>query len=89
MVMDDNNNLFVVGFSLNQLLKIDASKDVSVIAEYPDNDGINGELDQPVDLCFFGGKLLIANFDLMSAEGMVNRSHGKPYTISYIDLKDF
>lgn len=88
MVMDDNNNLFVVGFSLNQLLKVDTNKTITLIAEYPDNDGSNGELDQPVDLCFFDGKLLIANFDLMSAPGMVNKSHSKPYTISYIDLKD-
>lgn len=88
MVMDDDGNLFVVGFSLNQLLKVDINKEVTVIAAYPDNDGANGELDQPVDLVFFDGKLLIANFDLMSAPGMVNTAHGKPYTISYIDVED-
>lgn len=88
MIMDNNNNLFVVGFSLNQLLKIETNKKVTIIAQYTDNNGSKGELDQPVDLCFFDGKLLIANFDLMSAPAMVNKSHSKPYTISYIDLKD-
>jgi len=88
MIMDKNNNLYVVGFSLNQLIKVDANKKFKILAEYPDNDGSNGELDQPVDLCFFNGKLLISNFDSMSAPGMVNQSHSKPYTISYIDLKD-
>ncbi|PCI33643.1 MAG: hypothetical protein COB60_07350 [Flavobacteriaceae bacterium] len=86
MIMDENNNLYVVGFSLNQLIKVDANKNVKILAEYPDNDGSNGELDQPVDLCFFNGKLLISNFDSMVAPGMVNKSHSKPYTISYIDL---
>lgn len=88
MLMDKSNNLYVVGFSLNQLIKVDADKNVEILVEYPDNDGSNGELDQPVDLCFFDGKLLISNFDSMSAPGMVNRSHSKPYTISYINLKD-
>ncbi len=88
IIMDEHNNLYVVGFSLNQLIKVDANKKFKILAEYPDNDGSNGELDQPVDLCFFDGKLLISNFDSMSAPGMVNQSHSKPYTISYIDLKD-
>ena len=87
MLMDEKNNLYVVGFSLNQLVKVDANKNISILAEYPDNDGSNGELDQPVDLCFFDGKLLISNFDSMTAPGMVNKSHNKPYTISYIDIK--
>jgi len=87
MLIDENNNLYVVGFSLNQLIKVDAKRNIKILAEYPDNDGSNGELDQPVDLCFFDGKLLISNFDSMSAPGMVNKSHSKPYTISYIDLK--
>lgn len=88
MLMDENNNLYVVGFSLNQLVRLDANKNIKILAEYPDNDGSNGELDQPVDLCFFDGKLLISNFDSMTAPGMVNTSHSKPFTISYIDLKD-
>jgi len=88
MLMDQNNNLYVVGFSLNQLVKVDSKRNIKILAEYSDNDGSNGELDQPVDLCFFDDKLLISNFDSMSAPGMVNTSHSKPFTISYIDLKD-
>lgn len=88
MLMDDNDNLYVVGFSSNQLIRVNTNRQFKVLAKYPDNDGSNGELDQPVDVCFFDGKLLIANFDSMIAPDMVNKSSGKPHTISYIDLKD-
>lgn len=86
MVMDENGNLFVAGFSQNEIWKIDAEKNAKVIARYPDNNGANGELDQPVDLVIHNGKLIISNFDLMTDPDMVNRSHDKPYTLSYIEL---
>lgn len=45
MVFDEDGNLYVIGFSQNQLWKIDTGDNTSIIAEYPDNDGRNGELD--------------------------------------------
>lgn len=86
MIMDDSDNLYTVGFSLNQVLKVDADKNISVIAQYADNNGKNGELDQPADLIIYNKQLIIANFDLMVSPGMVNSQHSKPYTLSYIDL---
>ncbi len=88
MVFDGQGNLFVAGFSRNQILKVTADRKVVVVAEYPDNDGANGELDQPVDLVIHDGKLVVSNFDLMAEPGMVNTKHSKPYTLSFIELAD-
>ncbi|MBK1879878.1 SMP-30/gluconolactonase/LRE family protein [Pelagicoccus mobilis] len=86
--IDEAGNLYLAGFSQNQILKVDTNKDVSVIAEYPDNNGANGELDQPADLMVHKGRLYISNFDLMVEAGMKNTGHSKPYTISVIDLSE-
>ena len=67
---------------------MDTNKRVSVIAEYPDNNGANGELDQPADLMEHKGRLYISNFDLMVEAGMKNTGHSKPYTISVINLAE-
>ncbi len=87
MVMDDKNTIYVAGFSQNQIFKIDKKRKVSVIAQYSDNNGANGEIDQPADLIIYDGKLIISNFDLMVTKGMINTAHSKPYTLSYIDIE--
>lgn len=84
--IDDTGNLYVAGFARNQIFKIDTHKKVELLVEYPDNNGANGELDQPADVIVYNGKLIISNFDLMTGKGMLNSKHDKPYTISYIDL---
>ena len=84
---DNDGNIYVAGFAQNQIFKIDHNKEVQLLAEYPDNNGANGELDQPADLIVYNGKLVISNFDLMVTKGMKNSTHGKPYTLSYIELK--
>lgn len=86
MMFDRKDNLYVVGFSQNQLWKIDKKGNSKIIAQSPDNNGEKGGLDQPVDLVFYNNKLLISNFDLMTDADMVNTSHDKPYTISYMEL---
>ncbi|WP_229130253.1 SMP-30/gluconolactonase/LRE family protein [Ancylomarina sp. 16SWW S1-10-2] len=86
MTVDEKGNLYIAGFSQNQIWKIDVDKKVSIMAQYPDNNGANGELDQPVDVVIFENKLLVSNFDLMTEAGMVNKSHGKPYTLSFFEL---
>lgn len=86
--IDNEGNLYVAGFAQNQIFKVDNNRKVTLMAQYPDNDGSNGGLDQPADLIVYGDKLIISNFDLMVAKGMVNTKHSKPYTLSYIDLND-
>ncbi|MEN6363414.1 MAG: SMP-30/gluconolactonase/LRE family protein [Bacteroidales bacterium] len=87
MCFDSDDNLYVVGFSQNEVFKISPQNKISLIAHYPDNDGSNG-IDQPADIIVFGKKLIISNFDLMVQKGMLNSEHGKPYTLSFIKLKD-
>lgn len=85
--VDAEDNIYVAGFCKNQILKVDTSGEVTLIADYPDNDGSNGQIDQPADLIVYNNKLIISNFDLMTIKGMENKKHSKPYTISAIDLK--
>ncbi len=86
--IDSKGNLYVAGFAQNQIFKVDTNKKVTILAQYPDNDGENGALDQPADLIVYGDKLIISNFDLMVAKGMKNTKHSKPYTLSCITLKE-
>lgn len=86
--IDNKGNLYVAGFAQNQIFKIDTHQNIELLAQYPDNDGANGGLDQPADVIVYHGKLIISNFDLMVTKGMKNTKHGKPYTISYLDLKE-
>lgn len=88
ITIDENGNLYVAGFLKNQIIKVDTNKNISVIAEYPDNNGKNGELDQPSEVLIYGDKLIISNFDLMAGQGIVNSKHSAPYTLSYIDLNN-
>ncbi|WP_199240698.1 hypothetical protein KFZ70_15465 [Tamlana fucoidanivorans] len=83
---DKKGNVYVAGFAQNQIFKIDAQKNISLLAQYPDNDGADGGIDQPADLIVYEDKLVISNFDLMVAKGMVNKKHSKPYTLSFIPL---
>lgn len=84
--MSETGTLYAAGFAKNQLWKVTKDRQTHLIAEYGDNNGANGELDQPADLFIYDNKLLISNFDLMTEAFMTNRSHGKPYTVSYIEL---
>lgn len=86
MVFDEHDNMYLAGFGLNQIYKVTPSGNVSKIADYPDNDGSDGQIDQPADLMVYQNKLIISNFDLMKGKGIRNSGHGKPYTVSYIDL---
>ncbi|MDQ8180311.1 SMP-30/gluconolactonase/LRE family protein [Pelagicoccus sp. SDUM812005] len=86
--IDDKGNVYAAGLRQNQILKVDTKGQVHVIAQYPDNDGSNGQIDQPSDLFVYGNKLVIANFDLMTGADMVNTKHEAPFTLSYIELED-
>ena len=87
IVIDKKGNLYVAGFSQNQIWKINKKREAILIAEYPDNDGSKGELDQPADLIIYDKKLIISNFDLMTDADMVNRKHSSPFTLSFIKLR--
>lgn len=86
ITIDDSGNLYVAGFLKNQIIKVNTDKTTSIIAQYPDNNGAHGELDQPSEVLVYDNKLVISNFDLMAGKGIVNTKHSAPYTLSYIDL---
>lgn len=87
LAFDDEGNLYLAGFGLNQIFKITEQQQVIKLADYSDNDGSNGQIDQPADLIVYQDKLVISNFDLMTNHGLRNSEHSKPYTLSYIELK--
>ncbi|WP_448248425.1 SMP-30/gluconolactonase/LRE family protein [Thalassotalea agariperforans] len=86
MAFDEQGNLYLAGFGQNQIFKVDQQQKIVKIADYPDNDGSDGQIDQPADLIVFEGKLIISNFDLMTNNGLRNTKHSKPYTLSFIEL---
>lgn len=47
MIMDDDGNLYIADFSSNAIGKVTPDGKVIRIAQSPDSDGFNGELDQP------------------------------------------
>lgn len=84
---DSKGNLYLAGFSQNEIWVVDKSGNFNLLAKNGDSNGENGQLDQPADVFVYQDKLLISNFDLMVAKGMINTAHGKPFTISYIEIK--
>ncbi|WP_282055796.1 SMP-30/gluconolactonase/LRE family protein [Maribacter luteus] len=84
---DSNDNIYVAGFCQNQILKVDPKGNVTLIADYDDNDGANGQIDQPADIIVYMNNIIISNFDLMTGEGIINSKHSKPYTLSYIKIE--
>ncbi len=86
IAFDQHDNLYLAGFGQNQIFKIDNKQTLTKLADYPDNDGSNGQIDQPADLIVYNNKLIISNFDLMKGKGIRNTKHSKPYTLSSINL---
>jgi sugar lactone lactonase YvrE len=86
MCFDDKGNLYVADFSANAIAKITPDGVVERIAESPDTDGFNGELDQPGEPIVWNGKLVASCFDLVTDSGKVNTAHEMPATMAYLDL---
>lgn len=85
MIMDENGNLFIADFSANAIAKVSADGTVTRIAQSPDPDGLNGELDQPGEPIIWKGKLVITCFDLVTGPGIVNTQHEMPATLSEME----
>jgi sugar lactone lactonase YvrE len=86
MIFDDNGNLYIADFSANALGKVSPDGKVTRIAQSPDSDGFNGELDQPGEPCIWGGKIVISCFDLVTGPDKVNTKHEMPATMAQLDL---
>ncbi|HEY5562967.1 MAG TPA: phage head-tail adapter protein [Clostridiaceae bacterium] len=86
MIMDDNGNLFIADFSANAIAKVSPTGIVTRIAQSPDTDGFNGELDQPGEPIIWMGKLVVSCFDLVTGPDKVNTKHEMPATLSELEL---
>jgi len=86
MMFDKNDNLYVADFCMNAVAMITPDGKVERIAQSPDSDGLNGELDQPAEAIVIGEKIIVSCFDLVTDSRVVNTKHELPSTIAEIDL---
>ncbi|WP_027628939.1 SMP-30/gluconolactonase/LRE family protein [Ruminiclostridium cellobioparum] len=86
MIMDDDGNLYIADFSANAVGKIYPDGRVERIAQSPDSDGFNGELDQPGEPIIWNGKLILSCFDLVTGPDKVNTKHELPATLAELDI---
>lgn len=84
MCFDDDDNLYIADFSANAIAKVTPDGVLERIAQSPDTDGFNGELDQPGEPCYWNGNLIISCFDLVTGPGKVNTAHEMPATMAII-----
>lgn len=83
---DENDNLYIADFSENAIAVVKPDSRVYRIAQSPDSDGANGELDQPGEPIVWNGKLYITCFDCVTDPDKVNTKHQPPYTITTLEL---
>lgn len=88
MILDeDTGNLYIADFNNNAIVMIDKERNVRRIAQSPDCDGFNGELDQPGEPIIWNGKLIASCFDLVTDETKINTEHEMPATMAELDLE--
>ncbi len=87
MIFDKNGNLYIADFSANAIAKVTPDGKVTRIAQSPDSDGFNGELDQPGEPCIWQDKIVISCFDLVTGPDKVNTGHEMPATMAMLDLE--
>ena len=85
MIMDEKGNLFIADFYANAVARVSPDGTVTRIAQSPDSDGFNGELDQPGEPIIWKGKLIITCFDLVTGPGIVNTQHEMPATLAELE----
>ena len=66
---------------------VDKNQVTRRIAQSPDCDGFNGELDQPGEPIIWNGKIVATCFDLVTDETKVNTAHEMPATMAELDLE--
>ncbi|MDO4647592.1 MAG: phage head-tail adapter protein [Eubacteriales bacterium] len=88
MIMDENTGtLYIADFNHNAIVAVDKNRNVHRVAQSPDCDGFNGELDQPGEPIIWQGKIVATCFDLVTDETKVNTQHELPATMAELDLE--
>ena len=85
MIIDAEGNLYIADFCANAVAKVAPNGKVTRIAQSPDTDGFNGELDQPGEPIIWQGKLVVTCFDLVVNDQNVNTKHEMPATMSELE----
>ena len=85
--IDQYGNIYVADFVVNAIAKIDPTGKVTRIAQSPDTDGFNGELDQPGEPCVWNGKIAVSCFDCVVGGDKVNTAHELPATMSLLEIE--
>ena len=85
--IDEYGNLYAADFVVNAIAKIDPTGKVTRIAQSPDTDGLNGELDQPGEPCVWNGKIAVSCFDCVTGGDKVNTAHELPATMSLLEIE--
>ena len=86
IALDSKGNIYIADFSENAIAVVTPDRQVFRMAQSPDSDGGKGELDQPGEPIAWNGKLIVANFDLVTGPDKVNTKHDKPFTMSVLEL---
>lgn len=86
MIFDENDNLYIADFRVNAIVKMTPDGKLERLAQSPDTDGFNGELDQPGEPIIWRGKLIASCFDLSVGPGKVNTAHEMPATMAQLEL---
>lgn len=86
MVFDEAGNLYIADFCANAIAKVTPDGKVERIAQSPDSDGLDGELDQPGEPIVWDGRLIVSCFDLVTGPDKVNTAHELPATLSELEL---
>jgi sugar lactone lactonase YvrE len=86
MIIDGEGNLFIADFRDNAVVEVAPNGTVTRIAQSPDTDGLNGELDQPGEPIIWMGRLVVSCFDLVTGPQMVNTAHEMPATLSQLEI---
>ena len=85
--IDEYGNIYVADFVANAIAKVAPDGTVTRIAQSPDSNGLNGELDQPGEPCVWNGKIAVSCFDLVTGDDKVNTKHEMPATMSMLDIE--
>jgi sugar lactone lactonase YvrE len=87
LCVDAKDNIYVADFSNNAVDKVDPRGQITVLAQSPDGDGLDGGLDQPGEPILWQGKLVLSCFDVVTGPDKVDTKHDNPATIAVLDLE--
>lgn len=87
MCFDQNGNLYIADFCANAIGMVKPDGSVHRIAQSPDSDGLNGELNQPGEPIVWDGRIIASCFDLVTGPGKVNTGHSMPATLAQLEVE--